>query len=215
MGKVAMFADQLGHMQFRQELHDMLFHSDIYTLGKKERLVHLVLHHCKYVSELANYLLDPDVYASLKHGPLKPRVQRLTIDGLIVSFSMLNTVNRQVSDHLSFREFESYAEASRLALRQIGLLAKTVENIDHLAQDNPLNGIIERVAVLIDIYWWIYSETQGRSDDNKSVLQSMNERLIGVEKKNIFFTQRSANMSEQLKLAGYDTDCTFSTYPQG
>ena len=184
-------------LQYRQELHDRFFHSDIYTLSKARRLTHLVLHHAKYVPTLYTFIAQENG----KQGEVSfERMQRVLFDGFIVSLSMLNVLNKSF-----YEEFGSYFSRVDSAamdpdvmigsmIKELGQMAKTVEDIDHLAfVDVPteltrsirtmalgyLGFMVRYLAVTDGVWHW------------ERLIQTTIERLVHVESKHMFFTRHS------------------------
>ncbi|MDU8350571.1 hypothetical protein RYA05_01560 [Pseudomonas syringae pv. actinidiae] len=179
--------DALDAFQYRQELHDRLFHTDIYTLSKPRRLVHLVLHQCKYISRL---------YASIKdaQGSTFQGIERIATDGFIVAMSMANVCNTMMFESLKIEDLTPDAACDR-AIRAVGQLAKVVEDIDHMVLNSPLTQISALVRELVVIYLNI-AAFQGM--DTHQFLDEAEKRLIDVEKKNIFFTRHAKEMDRLL-----------------
>lgn len=181
--------EAMDTFQYRQELHDRLFHTDIYTLSKPRRLVHLVLHQCKYSSRL---------YAAIKDsqgGEIKG-VERIAIDGFIVAISMANVCNTMVFDSLKIEDLTPDDACDR-AVRAVGHLAKVVEDIDHMVMNSPLVQISALVRELVVIYLNI-AASQGMSPI--AFMEEAEARLIDVEQKNIFFTKHSEEIHRLLSL---------------
>lgn len=179
--------DALDAFQYRQELHDRLFHTDIYTLSKPRRLAHLVLHQCKYISRL---------YASIKdaQGSTFQGIERIATDGFIVAMSMANVCNTMMFESLKMEDLTPDAACDR-AIRAVGQLAKVVEDIDHMVLNSPLTQISALVRELVVIYLNI-AAFQGM--DTHQFLDEAEKRLIDVEKKNIFFTRHAKEMDRLL-----------------
>lgn len=182
----------LGEMQFRQELHDQLFHSDIYNLSKPKRLTHLVLHHCKYVSELFLMVTNEHYEELQAKGPQSARIERLTVDGLIICLSMANVCNKSLFEAMEDRKL-SRTDAAELLLRRMGMMAKTIEDIDHMAQSNPLGEIMESAAIMASCYMNLFLRFNGDESPHNlaEMFKLVEERLLGGESKNIHFREHN------------------------
>lgn len=177
-------------LQFRQELHDQTFHSDIYTLSKPRRLTHLVLHHCKYVSELFLLVTDEHYQELQAKGPQQGRIERLTVDGLIICLSMANICNKSMFEALEDRQY-SRQDAAEVLLRHVGLMAKTVEDIDHMAQTNPLGDIMANSATMAMCYMSLYLHSNEAPSTRylEGMFGQLEHRLLSGERKNIHFRE--------------------------
>jgi hypothetical protein len=181
------FAD----LQYRQELHDRLFHTDIYTLNKHHRLVHLVLHQCKYVAHLHTTIREYGIVGELNiHDNNRRRLEILVVDGFIVAFSMMNTCNYQFEEFMSSEGWDGDAPLN-LLIRHVGILAKAIEDVDHMGQKNPLKTVIESVEVMMAAYYELWKQVGG---DFRYLMKRIYDRLIEVEKKNIFYSYHEAEM---------------------
>lgn len=180
----------INKLQFRQELHDQTFHSDIYTLSKPRRLTHLVLHHCKYVSELFLMVTNEHYQELQEKGPQSGRIERLTVDGLIICLSMANICNQSLFNALEERQF-SRQDAAEVLLRQVGLMAKTVEDIDHMAQTNPLGDIMANAAIMAMCYMSLYLHSNDAPCTRhlEGMFGQLEHRLLSGERKNIHFRE--------------------------
>lgn len=186
-------------VQFRQELHDRLFHGDIYNLTKPHRLTHLVLHHCKYTSKiygLHNLYIRQEFYKS--NRPLfegdedgKAIVQNLCVDGMIVGLSMLNVANKLYSGLKGHGEHWPFDCCVGLLVTSTGKLAKTIEDIDHMAQTNPIGEIVgvlqEMMRCYTDIFTY-FGETE------RDVIEKIYARLNFIEEKNMYGDRLQAQM---------------------
>ncbi|MNO19230.1 hypothetical protein D3C76_89580 [compost metagenome] len=186
-------------VQFCQELHDRLFHGDIYNLTKPHRLTHLVLHHCKYVSKiygLHNLYIRQEF---CKPGrPLfdgdedgKNLVQGLCVDGMVVGLSMLNVANKSYSGLRSATHPWAFDLSISSLIRQQGVLAKTIEDIDHMAQTNPIGEVVGAVQEMMKCYTSIFSYF---GDDERTLVERIYDRLNFIEEKNIYGDRLQAQM---------------------
>jgi len=162
--------------QWRQEEHDRLFHFDIYTLSKHHRLAHLTLHMAKYNGKLLQAIGDVS------------RVQGVCVDAFIVMTSILNTLGHSLGDkeiaEISYGANVDYA--IRPLVIETGKLCKVVEAIDHLEYIDIRKTSLEIVTKLLSVWLFVWVETSGTFEQ---LSQSILERLIQVEQKNIFYRQ--------------------------
>lgn len=173
-------------MQYRQEVHDMYFHHDIYTLPKAARLTHLLLHQVKYIGKLCT--LTPPGYDSSEDLPsylLEP-LSKLAVDGVIICLSTANLCGDLLSDHLDLTE-DHQEWVQRLVVTS-GKIAKVLEDIDHLQSRNPLATIAEYNRDMFSVYTGIFAECV--SPDH--LLPAVYERLTQVEKKDIHYIRKEA-----------------------
>ncbi|MCY1279640.1 hypothetical protein D9M68_18090 [compost metagenome] len=181
----------IEQLQYRQELHDRLYHTDIYTLSKHHRLVHLILHQCKYVSQLHTVIKEYGIAGdeNIHHGNRR-RAEILVVDGFIVSLSMLNCCNYQFEEFLGTEGWDELSPIN-LLIRHIGILSKTIEDVDHMGQTNPLYAIVDSVKIMMTAYYELWKQVGG---DFRELVRRIYQRLIDVEKKNIFFEHHDAEM---------------------
>jgi hypothetical protein len=194
----------LNRLQYRQELHDSVFHSDIYTLTKHHRLQHLVLHHCKYVAEL-HLMLTNEHYADLQqHGPQRNRIGRLAVDGLIICLSMFNVCGKLLSAHIEPNHNDTLA-CSEILLHGVGRMAKTIEDVDHMMQTRPLEEIMERAALMAVSYMNIAVRNFPEYNvfNLNAVMHQVEDRLLEVERKNIYFDKHIVEINRRMQI--YDT----------
>lgn len=183
-------------VQFRQELHDRLFHGDIYNLTKPHRLTHLVLHHCKYTSKLFT-LFDTEVRAVTgrpafhEDEDAKAIIQRLCVDGMIVSLSMLNVANKLYSDRPRQQTFWAFECCFPELIRKVGALAKTVEDIDHMAQTNPIGEVVDSLQTMMHAYTGIFRYF---GESERDLIEQIYARLNFIEEKNMFGDRLQAQM---------------------
>lgn len=189
-------AEQFVNLQYRQELHDRLYHTDIYTLDKHHRLVHLVLHHCKYVAHLhvtvQEYGVDGDENI---HANNRRRMENLAVDGIIVCMSMMNCCNHQIGAFMDTAHWDKDTPLY-LLIRHMGTMSKTVEDVDHMGQTNPLKSIIESVEVMLAAYFKLFERGGG---DFHYLTGRIHQRLTEVEKKSIFFDRLDIEMDKLLR----------------
>lgn len=180
---VDMFAltARLRRQQYRQDLHDQKYHTDIYVLPKPQRLNHLVLHHMKYVSDLHKVLRRMTIAGEVReedHELLKRRC----LDGLIVCLSMANICGKHLITSLA--TFPWHKEgATDAMIEAVGTMAKTIEDIDHMGQTNPLGEIFGMVNVLLGVYTGALSLVGIEFQD---IVEHIDERLLQVESKHMW-----------------------------
>lgn len=198
--KTVTLASVFNRMQFRQELHDVVFHSDIYTLSKPRRLTHLVLHHCKYVAELYRMFMQEGINGLKHDAPQRERIRRLTVDGLIICLSMSNVCNKKLGDVVDQRVMND-VDACGLLLRRMGMMAKTIEDIDHMGQTNPLGEIMESAALMAGCYVNLYvlSFPEYHHSLRDMMYDMVEKRLLEGERRNIFFGKHIVEMNRRMQ----------------
>jgi hypothetical protein len=146
-----LFAERLRRAQYRQDLHDARYHTDIYVLPKAKRLTHLVLHHCKYVAEL---VLKLETWTpEWKKGEINgwKRFERIALDGVIICLSMTNICGKLVPGTFATMPWMNIS-ARESMITSMGKMAKTIEDIDHMGQSNPLGELWNECMVLFSCY---------------------------------------------------------------
>lgn len=182
---MALFNERLRRQQYRQDLHDHRYHTDIYVLPKAKRLTHLVLHHCKYVSEL---VLKLDTWTpEWKKGEINgwKRFERRALDGLIICMSMSNICARHLPGSFATMKWDK-KQLQDAMINAIGKMAKTIEDIDHMGQVNPLGDLNTESQILFSCYvdclrrvgipFW-------------TIADQLHDRLLDVESKHIWHNQ--------------------------
>lgn len=183
-------------VQFRQELHDRLFHGDIYNLTKPHRLTHLVLHHCKYVAKIftlhrnANDATD-EKWVFTDDAEAKAKAEALCVDGMIVSLSMLNVANKPYSGLKSNGNPWAVENCVSNLIRQVGALAKTIEDIDHMAQTNPIGEVVGSLQEMTRCYTDIFTYF---GNDERALVERIYDRLNFIEEKNMYGDRLQAQM---------------------
>ena len=189
-------------LQFRQELHDQIFHNDIYNLAKPHRLTHLVLHHCKYTSAIYT-LFNNDFCEGFRHGGIRAPFTSLPenlepflakcVDGMIVALSMLNVAGKSYYKTRHEPMGQSGVEQSVDTLVECsGKLAKVVEDIDHMGQENPLGDVVNILKSMTDAYATLYTAFNGNTEG--ALVEAMYRRLNQVEMKHIWGTEFQTRM---------------------
>lgn len=189
--------EKWDELQFRQELHDQLFHGDIYHLAKPHRLTHLVLHHCKYTSKI-HTLYRKEIstpsgnYEWFKGDPeSKQTMLRLCVDGMIVSLSMLNIANFRFSKLLAIGPFDM-GTCVDILIHNTGRLAKTVEDIDHMMQTKPIDAVVHCLAEMTTSYMTVFKILS--DGDQEQLIDAIYARLNTVESYNMFAHERQTQM---------------------
>lgn len=189
-------------LQFRQELHDQIFHNDIYNLAKPHRLTHLVLHHCKYTSAIYT-LFNNDFCEGFRHGGIRAPFTSLPenlehmlakcVDGMIVALSMLNVAGKSYYKTRHEPLGQCGVEQSVDTLVECsGKLAKVVEDIDHMGQENPLGDVVNILKSMTDAYATLYTSFNGNTEG--ALVEAMYRRLNQVEMKHIWGTEFQTRM---------------------
>lgn len=179
----------LDDLQYRQELHDRIFHSDIYTLAKPERLKHLVLHQCKYISRIYGAAQDLSFNDNLK------LIRAQSIDGFIVVMSMMNVCNTLIMDHLRFTPMD-VQECLDEGIRSMGQLAKIVEDIDHMASNSPLTMIRNECLNLLNVFLNLIVITGGAVE---TITTMALERLVQIEKFNAHYERHEVEIQRLMQ----------------
>jgi hypothetical protein len=168
----------LLELQRRQQRHDMTYHPDILSLTTTERLKHMALHNAKYAARFVDseYTKDDEAYNST------------LIDAFVISVATANTLTLNLAESLNERSrnssnsnmMENNPPFSHLYLREVGLMAKACESIDHL-EDYPFRESISRAN--LNMFSLLQAEAVNRDIDIFSVYES---RLLDVEKSSGF-----------------------------
>ena len=146
------FNENLNRQQYRQDLHDEKYHTDIYVLPKAKRLTHLVLHHCKYVSSLYAILDKVNLEGHLhRNADARLEVKRLALNGIIICMSMANICGKKLPGSFATMPWET-KQAKDTLIETIGKMAKTIEDIDHMAQTNPIGELWNSAMMLFSVY---------------------------------------------------------------
>lgn len=188
---------QLEELQWKQLQHDEKYHKDIWLLTVQQRITHMVLHLAKYSAKLTVAAFEND----------NAEFKSTTIDCLIILFSSANIFNSRIYDislneqerdfpdikslanHLSKTEYskisnDGLCDFSRAITIQTGKMCKAAESLDHLEPFPFRQTLIESIGKLFKVSLAaLYSIT----DEELEVLLS--NRLVAVEKKNIFFNR--------------------------
>lgn len=155
-------------MQWRQEEHDKLFHWDIYSLSKPNRLKHLIFHMAKYQGKyLEQYAVGNQV-----------KKREVVIDAFIVLTSMANVLGYKIqgiavaSPGFSFNEI----------VIETGRLCKVIEAWDHMESLDFKTEFIR----LIENLWRLWEMLPVDEDIR---WQHMLARLEFVESKAFMFQE--------------------------
>lgn len=178
-----LFTERLRRQQYRQDLHDRKYHTDIYVLPKAKRLTHLVLHHCKYVADLYAIMIKPGFEGHMhRNADVREVFTRRALDGLIVSLSIANICGYTIPGSIATTPWTDI-QARNVMIAAIGKMAKTIEDIDHMGQTNPLGELWSRGMDLFSVYthclrlvgipFW-------------EMVDSIHDRLLAVESKHIW-----------------------------
>ena len=188
---------QLEELQWKQLQHDEKYHKDIWLLTVQQRITHMVLHLAKYSAKLT--------VAAFENNTTE--FKSTIVDCLIILFSSANIFNSRIYDislseqEKDFSDIKSLAnyliksehiktsndrlcDFSRAITIQAGIMCKAAESLDHLEPFPFRQTLIESLGKLFKISLAaLYSMT----DEELEALLS--ERLVAVEKKNIFFNR--------------------------
>lgn len=184
-------------MQWRQEEHDRLFHSDIYALSKHHRLSHLVLHLAKYVGKDRKLAREEEFDKRVTNA----------LDALIVLMSIFNCLNVVIDQipadkhHPDGHGGWDYDDT----VINTGEMAKAVEAIDHLEALDYKAVLIKHGTFLISDWksQWDFCTRHTTMFVVKSIEEMMFDRLVEIEKKNIHYdsiVEQNPTISRQYDL---------------
>jgi len=196
LGAIMSLFSQLEELQWKQLQHDEKYHKDIWLLPVQQRITHMVLHLAKYNAQLSVAAFENNSDAFKKS----------IVDSLIIIISACNIFNSRIFDiALSDSEKECsdirdlvktiissqpndtrndlYYLSHQMTLH-IGKMCKATESLDHLESYPFRQSLIESLGkVFRTAITSLYSITD---EDIQSIFS---KRLIGVEKKNMFFSR--------------------------
>lgn len=171
----------IARLQWRQELHDRLFHFDIYSLPKAQRFNHLLLHLGKYNGRLA-----------VSGGAGSPDT-KTAVDAMIIPLSLANLtgIRLQLERPEWFKPSEfTYTDALKRACILTGQLCTLMEGLDHLEPVCITAGCSEVLARLIAVWWMVYVAEEKRSYNRPLAMEEVIlQRLVQVEEKHIHYDQ--------------------------
>lgn len=176
----------LNTLQFRQELHDRYFHDDIYKLGRHRRLEHLTLHHVKYTAQLMETIHNINDIPAAEWEAKVSFIYRRCLDGMLVSISMLNTMNIHLHSVWGpvFNRTWGLQNCTHEGVYATGRIAKMIEDIDHMVIDNVANVLRKEVATLIQVYehlLWSIGDKFRTDDPEQTVINAILTRMLGLE----------------------------------
>lgn len=157
-------------MQWRQELHDKLFHGDIYNLSIIGRLRHLTLHLSKYQGKYLEEQMSGTEWT--RRG--------IVVDALIVLQSMANTLSYEITGQSDYSKDVGFSY-NALVIRT-GHLCKYLEAWDHLESIDYRDNISRAIEDLI--YCWNYLQCNDPVVEGELI-----DRLVRIEKKSTFYEQ--------------------------
>lgn len=187
--------EQLELFQWKQLKHDELYHKEISLLNVQDRIKHMVLHLSKYGAKLVLYAYENQ----------SQEYQNTLIDGLIISTSTLNTLNMNSASFLIGYEDSKLLTLQELAIQlfkielsgtldiepfnrnyliSVGKMCKTTESMDHLEPIPFRESLIKETKFLFKQHLAILSQTA-----DKPIIELVENRLMSVEQKNIFFNR--------------------------
>jgi len=187
-GTVDQASQELFQLQLEQFRHDEFYHREIARLTVQHRLNHMVLHLAKYVGVIAREDISDE------------KLDRVIIDGVIISLSTANILNLKLADRLigkstagsSLAAFAAHTAREmriehfdrdwllkRMAAA-VGQMAKGCESIDHLEAYPYREAITE---ALIEVLTLLLVAMAVRGIDPSSAVR---HRLMSVKRKSIF-----------------------------
>ncbi|WP_139199084.1 hypothetical protein [Pseudomonas panipatensis] len=188
---------QLEELQWKQLQHDEKYHKDIWLLNVQQRITHMTLHLAKYSAKLSVAAFEND----------ETEFKRTIVDCLIILFSSANIFNSRIYDISLSEQEKDFPDVKSLAdhlIRtehsespndrlgkfskefsvQTGIMCKAAESLDHLEPFPFRQTLVESLGRLFKI-----SLTALYSLTNEELEILFAERLVPVEKKNIFFNR--------------------------
>jgi hypothetical protein len=134
----------------------------------------------KYVSDLHKVFRSMDI-AGVK-ADHRELLKRRCLDGLIVCLSMSNICGKHLIT--SMASFPWHKEGVINAMIEaVGKMAKTIEDIDHMGQTNPLGEIFGMVNAMLGVY---ASSLSLVGIEFQDIVEHIDERLLQVESKHIW-----------------------------
>lgn len=188
---------QLEELQWKQLQHDEKYHKDIWLLSVQQRITHMTLHLAKYSAKLTVAAIDKDV----------DEFKKTVIDCLIIIISSANIFNSRIYD-IAISEQEQKLETltdlanllidteqlnageselldfSKRITFNVGKMCKAVESLDHLEPFPFRQSITECLGLCFRVS---LASLYTLTDEKLETLFS--NRLIPVERKNIFFNR--------------------------
>lgn len=189
--------ETLFKLQLKQAKHDECYHKEIWSLDISRKCAHMALHFSKYASKIGYFIFADSPEQGHQH----------IVDSIIIATSTANILNSSIYkkiltekerfenntiDELSHsiltsidfkKPSEKAYELSILISLEAGKISKAIESIDHLEdipfKDSILNGVSGIFRYSLALYQLL---------GFNSILQDIEERLIDVEKRNLFFS---------------------------
>jgi len=188
---------QLEELQWKQLQHDEKYHKDIWLLPVQQRITHMTLHLAKYSAKLTVAAIDND----------SEDFKKTLIDCLIITLSSANIFNSRIYDialsdyeksldnigdlanHIINSEQNSAFDNTLLDFSKkisfhVGKLCKAAESLDHLEPFPFRQNMTECLGMgFRTSLAALYTLT------NENIEALFSNRLLPVEKKNIFFNR--------------------------
>lgn len=184
--------DELQQLQWKQLQHDKMYHSDIWCLNAHSRIKHMVLHLSKYGAQITVAYINED----------DESIKKNFLDAIIICTSLFNILNTSIHEKLaaqlqlrSTNLLELTSELHQLEpnssrLEAVGgfsantaIMCKAVESTDHYEAYESRKAIVKAVTAL----WVLCLRELSKIDPEISVKDAIENRLFGVEEKNIHF----------------------------
>lgn len=173
--------DLTRDMHWRQEEHDRLFHWDIFSLSKHDRLKHLTLHLAKYQGKyLASQAAADD---GKKFGTV--------VDALIVLLSMANVIGYKIKNSAEPSVGFSYDSI----IIETSNLCKVIEALDHMESLDFRQEIQKAIEKLV--YLWQVVPT-----DRAVTWNDMLARLEFIESKYFMYDHVIENYPHLKPISG-------------
>ncbi|MDT1023390.1 MULTISPECIES: hypothetical protein [Pseudomonas aeruginosa group] len=188
---------QLEELQWKQLQHDEKYHKDIWLLNVQQRITHMTLHLAKYSAKLS--------VSAFENNEIE--FKKTIVDCLIIVFSSANIFNSRIYDislneqEKDFPDIKSLAnylanserikssndrlgDFSKAFSIQTGIMCKAAESLDHLEPFPFRQTITESLGKLFKT-----SLTALYCLTDQDLESLFSERLVAVERKNIFFNR--------------------------
>jgi hypothetical protein len=198
------FADKVLEVQWLQEQHDRYFHHEIHTLPLAQKLTHFVLHMGKYGGNLME----------LHQADNLREFRRKVVDAVIIAMSMANTLQinlggyvaetlKEHSDNVNVGNMASYMYRHKCNMA-VGKMPSQFDGLIHFisAVGDMSSAITDYedglgssprmclTTAVVDAFHWalfLYSSSQQAAESLMPIHSSIMNRLVQVEKKNMFY----------------------------
>lgn len=192
--------DLLEKFQFKQLMHDEIYHSDICLLRTQARIAHHTLHLGKYSGKMAQALIA-------KEGVDTPAMVNTVLDALIIVMSSANTLNlplwkipgiqTDLQAAIDGKQESGDEQAHILGFVIIvGKLAKAVEALDHVESFDSRTAYEHSLKAL-----WILLLKFWRTVTDKKLEDALTARMVGIESKHMYYNRLQKYVDDYRKPA--------------